>query len=215
MKKILIIIALIFTISNMSAQQRIVKGRVLLNDDFGIGNIVVSAKKSKASVITSPNGTFSIACEDNDVLKFKSKSFFSQSKSIKGIDSLDVYLIFKEGQKNIDIARNEGYLTDEGINQLKNSLSTEEIDYSSYSNIYELMRGKLNGVEVSGNAVRIRGSHSLSGSNTAAFLVNGIFVTDVSDISPINIKSIKVLKSADAAIYGSEGLYGVIVIETK
>ncbi len=215
MKKFLLILTLFFIYTNVSAQQRIVKGKVLLNDDFGIGNIIVSAKKSKASVLTSPDGTFSIACEDNDVLKFRSKSFFSQSKSVKGIDSLSVYLIFKEGQKNIDIARNEGYLTEEGINQLNSDLNNEEIDYSTYSNIFELMRGKLNGVEVSGNAVRIRGTHSLSGDNTAAFLVNGVFVTDVSDISPINIKSIKVLKSADAAIYGSQGLFGVIVIETK
>ena len=215
MKKIIIILSIIFIAGNLNAQQRIVKGRVLLNDNFGIGNIVVTAKKSKASVLTSSDGTFSIACENKDVLKFKSKSFFSQSKSVKGIDSINVYLIFKEGQKNVDIARNEGYLTDEGIKHLKSSLNSDEIDYAAYSNIFELIRGKFNGVEIAGTTVRIRGSHSLTGSNSATFVVNGNFVSDISDISPVNVESIKVLNSSQAAIYGSKGLYGVVVIKTK
>lgn len=214
MKKIILIIA-IFVYCNSYSQQRVVTGSVLLTDDFGIGNISVTAKKSKASVLTNADGSFSIFCEDEDVLRFKSKSFYPQTKSVKGIDSLRVYLTFKEGQKNIDLAREEGYLSDNGMKFISQKLSNDSNDFSSYSSVFELIRGKFNGVDVSENNVRIRGANSLSGSNTAAYLVDGTFVMDISDILPINIESIKVLKSSDAAIYGSQGLNGVVVIKTK
>jgi len=215
MKKVVLLLIAIFINSNSYTQQRVVTGRVLLTDDFGIGNILITAKNSKATVLTNADGSFTIFCEDNDVLKFKSKSFHPQTKSVKGIDTLNVYLTFKEGQKNIDLAREEGYLSDEGMKFIAQNLSNASNDFSSYSSVFELIRGKFNGVDVSGNTVRIRGTHSLSGSNAATYMVNGTFVSDISDILPINIESIKVLKSTEAAIYGSQGLYGVVVIKTK
>ncbi|MBU1013742.1 MAG: TonB-dependent receptor plug domain-containing protein [Bacteroidetes bacterium] len=215
MKKVVLLLIAIFVYSISYTQQRVVTGRVLLSDDFGIGNILITAKKSKATVLSNPDGTFTIFCEDNDVLKFKSKSFFPKTKSVSGIDTLTVYLVFKEGQKNVDLAHEEGYLSNEGIKFISQNLSNASNDFSSYSDVFELIRGKFNGVEVAGNIVRIRGSHSLSGSNAATYLVNGTFVNDISDILPITIESIKVLKSTEAAIYGSQGLYGVVVINTK
>jgi len=215
MKKVVLLLIAIFIYSISYTQQRVVTGRVLLTDDFGLGNILISAKKSKATVLSNPDGSFAILCEGDDVLKFKSKSFFPQTKPVSGIDTLRVYLAFKEGQKNVDLAREEGYLSDDGMKFIAQKLSNSANDFSSYSNVFELIRGKFNGVDVSENSVRIRGSHSLSGSNAATYLVNGVFVNDISDILPITIESIKVLKSTEAAIYGSQGLYGVVVINTK
>ena len=215
MKKLTLLILVLFVSSSMFAEQKIVKGRVLLNDDFALGNIVVSAKKSKAIVSTNNVGEFSIACEENDVLQFKSKSFYSQKESVKGLDSLRVYLKFRGGDKNVEAAIAEGYLTEEGINYIVKNLSNTDNDFSTYASVFDLLRGKFNGVEILGNEVRIRGSSSLNGNNAATFVVNGSFVNDISDILPSNIKTIKVLKSTESAIYGSRGLNGVIVIVTK
>lgn len=42
-----------------------------------------------------------------------------------------------------------------------------------------------------------------------------MIVSSIDDISPVNVKNIRVLKGADAAIYGVQGSSGVILIKTK
>jgi TonB-dependent SusC/RagA subfamily outer membrane receptor len=49
----------------------------------------------------------------------------------------------------------------------------------------------------------------------AMFVVDGVSVSDISDIAPVTVASIEVLKGTSAAIYGSRGYGGVILIKTK
>ena len=70
MKKLILLIVIVFAFSNTYAVQRIVSGKVFLDNKFTLGNIVVTAKKSKATVSTNNAGEFSIACEENDILLF-------------------------------------------------------------------------------------------------------------------------------------------------
>ncbi|QNL49615.1 SusC/RagA family TonB-linked outer membrane protein [Olivibacter sp. SDN3] len=67
--------------------------------------------------------------------------------------------------------------------------------------------------------VRLRGSRSLSrnaGANDPIYVVDGIPVPDINRINPNDIANITVLKGANAAaLYGSEGVNGAIMIETK
>jgi len=83
---------------------------------------------------------------------------------------------------------------------------------SSYSNIYEMLRGVDPSVQVgSNNKIIIRGA----GSNTSTdplFVVDGVVVQNIDNISPQLVKSIEVLKGADATIYGARGANGVVMI---
>jgi TonB-dependent SusC/RagA subfamily outer membrane receptor len=89
-------------------------------------------------------------------------------------------------------------------------------NFSSYSNIYELIKGRVPGVTVTGNSINIQGSSSFIGASTEPlFVVDGRIVDTISDISPSVVSSIEVLKGASAAIYGSRGANGVILITLK
>ncbi|MDA3904929.1 MAG: TonB-dependent receptor plug domain-containing protein [Bacteroidales bacterium] len=84
-----------------------------------------------------------------------------------------------------------------------------------YTNIYDMIRGEVPGVVVSGNSITIRGISSLNLSNEPLYVVNGSPVSSISGISPNDVKSISVLKGSSAAIYGSRGANGVILITLK
>ena len=72
-----------------------------------------------------------------------------------------------------------------------------------------------------GIALQIRGAHSFVGADTRPlYLLNGAPFTpgpggELTGIDPYQIESIRVLKGAEAAIHGTMGANGVIVITTK
>jgi TonB-dependent SusC/RagA subfamily outer membrane receptor len=75
-----------------------------------------------------------------------------------------------------------------------------------------MIRGRFPGVEVSGTSIKIMGSSSLNVSSEPTFVVDGVFVNDIGNISPQTVKSIEVLKGPAASVYGVKGANGVIVI---
>lgn len=103
--------------------------------------------------------------------------------------------------------------------KLKNGYGTkiikiEELTSTRYNNIFDMIRSKFPNVTISGNSVIIRGSNTLRGSNAALFVVDGIPTSSLT-VNPSDVKSISILKGASAAIYGSRGSNGVILITTK
>ncbi len=81
---------------------------------------------------------------------------------------------------------------------------------TSYQNIYEMLQ-KDPSVQVNGKKIVIRGVNSVN-STDPLFVVDGIVVESIDDISPYMVKSIEILKGSNAAIYGSRGANGVIMI---
>lgn len=104
------------------------------------------------------------------------------------------------------------------------SVNTQQLQTDGYSNIFEYLQGRVPGLMVikdgSGYTIRIRGmSNSFNMSSEPLVVLNGSPLSQLSDISyisPSNIKSIDVLKdAASASIYGVRASNGVILIQTK
>lgn len=83
---------------------------------------------------------------------------------------------------------------------------------NTYANIWQMIRGEVSGVVVSGRSVQIQQGHSFFGSSEPLYVVNGVIVTSIDNINPVEVKSIAVLKGSSAAIYGVRGANGVISI---
>jgi TonB-dependent SusC/RagA subfamily outer membrane receptor len=85
----------------------------------------------------------------------------------------------------------------------------------TYSNMYEYLRGKVPGVMItSDNRIIIRGIGTNSGNTDPLILVDGVQVTDLSGLNPVDVKSVDVIKDGSSAIYGMQGANGVILITT-
>ncbi|HEY0273624.1 MAG TPA: SusC/RagA family TonB-linked outer membrane protein, partial [Chitinophaga sp.] len=107
------------------------------------------------------------------------------------------------------------------------TLKGSELNKTTASSVDQLLQGKIAGVQVttsggqpgSGATIRIRGASSLNGSKDPLLVVDGYPWGDAGNLKQINpddIESIEVLKDASsAAIYGSRGANGVIVVTTR
>ncbi|MCF2873451.1 MULTISPECIES: TonB-dependent receptor plug domain-containing protein [unclassified Tenacibaculum] len=87
----------------------------------------------------------------------------------------------------------------------------------NYSDIYSYMRAKVPGLQIlPDGSVVIRGVSTLNGSNQALFVLNKVVIAEsaVGAINPNDVKSIEIIKGADATMYGVRGATGVISITT-
>jgi hypothetical protein len=91
-------------------------------------------------------------------------------------------------------------------------------DPIQFRNIYDYLRGKVSGVNIStSNVIRIRGNKSWgSGDSEPLLILNGVQVDNNSfgSIVPTTIRSVKVLKGPETAVYGIRGSNGVIEVVT-
>lgn len=105
------------------------------------------------------------------------------------------------------------------------AITAEDIENNPNEPIERILQRKVSGLTVTraadGNiAVTIRGAHSFVGTEAPLYLLNGAPFTPgaggvLSGVDPYTIESIQVFKGADAALYGIQGMNGVIAITTK
>src|SRR5690606_6188508 len=103
------------------------------------------------------------------------------------------------------------------------SLKGEEIQRGISPNVEQALQGKIAGVYVTpssgqpgqGATIRVRGTGTLNNSNPL-YVIDCMITEDATSVNPQDVQSIEVLKVASAAaIYGSRGANGVILITTK
>ncbi len=176
------------TIKVKDEQNKPVPGAVILFDDV------------KQKRLANSNGIFKAK------LKKEPKIISAFSPSI-GIAKVKY-----DGKNNIVIKITEGnelYVVNTSNNKVDSTIQ--------FRDIYDYMRGKVPGVNVSpNNRITIRGFNSVNGSTTPMFILNNMQVDEAffADVVPTTIKSIKVLKGPETANYGSRGANGVIEVTT-
>ncbi|MBO5001147.1 MAG: SusC/RagA family TonB-linked outer membrane protein, partial [Prevotella sp.] len=96
------------------------------------------------------------------------------------------------------------------------SIKSEAIVQAPTSDLSTALQGRISGLDVNGDQLRIRGNRSINGNNAPLVIIDGVMGGSMSDLNPDDIESVDVLKDASStAIYGSQGANGVIIITTK
>lgn len=217
MKKFTFIIAGIFLALPMIAQNRVVHGKITVFNRYPVKNVEVRAKKAKTSISTDSLGQFDIVCYDKDVIQIKAKTFEPATRRVNAdTDSLMINLIFIDSKANRETAVGYGFISEKDLLYAVEHLESENNDFCSYSTIFDLMQAKLSGIQVSNGNIYIRGgNNSFSGQSQALCVVDGTPTSNIEWISPCQVKSIDLLKGSDAAIYGTRGGNGVVMITLR
>ena len=226
MKGILITIAIIISVSMIHvdciAQSKSIKGEVVTFDSIPVINANIKVKSSKKEYKTDSNGRFELECESNDVLNISANGFYTSKLKVDDESTnLSITLNLKTGDKNATAAINNGHINNiESFKVLASKMNSGE-DFSQYANVYEIIEGRISGVQVSNGQIIIRGANQMqvepNVDNSALIVVDGA-ISDPSILSTLPtslVKSVKVLKDGNTAAYGSQGANGVLLIETK
>lgn len=214
---LMIILGLSLPASSLS-QERTIKGRVTAFDEIPIIGAEVKVKSSRVSTWTDSTGHFELSCQEDDKIKVKAKGFIPRKVRLNEKTRLVlVDLDMSQGPRSKKLAVGYGHVQDADKLHAISSLHSDEDDFSGYSNMYDLIEGRLPGVQVVGKDIIIRGTNSLNYSSAALIVVDGT-VQDNSALDllfPAQVKSVSVLKDGATSIYGNRGASGVILIETK
>lgn len=222
---VIILIALMATIQ-ASGQKRsrmiTVTGTVTDTLMAPIGGVLIVADGQGTGVITRKNGTYRVKVRpDISSLGAYTSNMGSAMTMFDGGSTVDFVLDGKTGMPNFKPEISYGdQRVDVGYGTKRRSELTTDVGYidgqedvnASYTNIYDMIQGRVPGVQVSGTKITIRGINSINSGTDPLFVVDGVVVNSIDNISPRQVRSISVLKGSDASIYGSRGAGGVILI---
>jgi TonB-dependent SusC/RagA subfamily outer membrane receptor len=199
-----------------------ITGKVLTLDQMPVEGAVFYIDNFKTNFKSNNKGSYKIKVSPSAYkLSVRSSEYGSCDTIINGKTTINFTLSGSSKPQKKQLAEtkkeengNTGYgsLTENNQSSRFNKLEGGEIKNSQYQNVYEMLNGTVPGVQVHGNKITIRGQSSFYGSNEPLFVVDGLIVTSIDDVIPREVKSIQVLKASSAAIYGSRGSNGVIVI---
>lgn len=204
-------------------QQKTVSGKVAGNTGESLPGITVRLKGTSIGTITDVNGNFTLTNIPQDgILVFSFVGMETQEQAVKGRSTFNVTLI--EQTIGLDDVVVIGYGTQKkaDVTGAVASVSPEKLNQGINQTVSHALQGRVAGVTAIQNSgepgggieVRIRGAGSIN-DNSPLYVVDGI-IGSINNLNPADIESMSVLKdAASAAIYGSRGANGVVIVTTK
>lgn len=218
MKRILVLFLFTLLVFDIHAQDRVIQGIVTTLGNVPLENVQIKVKSTNQIVRTDIIGQFAVSCNFNDKLIVSARGFKQRRIKIKKpIKFAAINLTFRPVHSGRAYAIGYDHvLEDMKINAVGN-VNENDANFSVYNNIYELIKGRIPGVQVEAGKIVIRGENSINASSDPTIIVDGSTVSQgyLQSIRPSDVKNISVIKDGSAAIYGFKGSNGVIIIETK
>lgn len=204
-------------------QQKEINGKVYDAAGVPLSGVTIINLQSQASTQSSEDGSFSISAEKGQRIRFSFLGFISQELTVQ--DQADVTIRLEPDNTALDEVVVVGYGTQKKANLTGavDQVGSEVFEGRPLANVSQMLQGavpNLNITPADGKPTRapgfnIRGTTSIGQGGGALILIDGV-EGDPSILNPNDIESVSVLKDASsAAIYGSRGTFGVVLITTK
>lgn len=224
MKHLFLLLTLLSFSLTALAQQK-VTGKV--KDSSGepvIGASVIVKGNNTMGTITDFDGNFMLDVPAKSVLVISYIGYVTQEVPTAGKNSLEIVL--KEDTKTLDEVVVIGYGTQRkgDVTSSVASVKADNFVKGAVKDVGQLIQGKVAGLAITNpngdptgsTQIRLRGTNTIGGANTAPLvLIDGI-PGELGTVAPEDVESVDVLKDGSAAaIYGTRGTNGVILITTK
>ena len=220
--RLLMFIAVVFFALDVSAQTT-VSGHVKDNTGEDVIGASVMEKGTSNGTITDFDGKFTLQCKSGATLVISFIGYNPQE--VKAKDGLEITLKEDVAQLNEVVVVGYGSMAKKEISSSVVQISKDQFNQGAASDPMALIAGKVAGLNVASSAdanpnamtnIQVRGAGSLTASNGPLIVIDGIAGGDLRNIATQDVESITVLKDAgSAAIYGTRGANGVILVTTK
>ena len=223
MKLNLLKLSLAFTIAfsgMLSAQQ--ISGNV--SDETGpLPGATVVVQGTTTGVVADFDGNYSISASAGDVLVFSYVGYTAQAITVGNQNTINIVLQSSNELEEV-LVTGYGSQQQKEITSAVTSISAEEFNQGAINDASQLLQGKVAGLQIynrggdpnAGTVIRLRGLSSLGANISPLVVIDGVGGASLNNVDPSDIESYTVLKDASAAaIYGSRGSSGVIIVTTK
>jgi iron complex outermembrane receptor protein len=175
-------------------------------DKNGMYKVKIKGDAARISILNLSGGLMNEAINGRIVINFKLNNVKPLEETLKQENPDDEVVNIGYGYaRKKDLATNVG------------NINGQNTKYASYQDVYKMIQGEVPGVQVAGKKITIRGISTINASSDPLVLVDGVemLLDDNNTLDAINprlVKSINILTGSAAAIYGSRGANGVILI---
>lgn len=214
-------------IKNLPVQQeRVVTGKVTDEAGAGLEGVTVAAKGTAGAVITGSDGSYRMVIPNGaNTLIFTMVGFEPAEKTVGSQEVIDIALQASVSDLDEVVVVGYGTLKKSDLTGAVGTVGGDELaEKAAVINVSEALQGTMPGLTVTrdggsdasaSSSIRIRGVTTIGDSNPL-IIIDGVPAASIDRVNPNDIESISVLKdAASAAIYGSRGASGVIVVTTK
>jgi len=223
------IMLFLFSADTVLAQQKVITGVVADKQGITLPGVLVAVKGSAPKTATDGKGKFSISVPMGPVTLVFSFVGMQTTEVPVGAGKNDIEVTMQNSSRDLNEVVVVGYGTEKKVDVTGSvgSIKGSDLIKTPASSVDQLLQGKIPGVQVitssgqpgAGATIQIRGLGSLNADANPLVVVDGLPFGDAGNLKQINpddIATIDVLKDASsAAIYGSRGSNGVILITTK
>jgi TonB-linked SusC/RagA family outer membrane protein len=236
---------LMFVAVTAMAQDRTITGTVTSQDDgLPIPGVSVKVRGTQTGAVTAANGKYSVSVPSGSTqLEFSFIGFTTQIKTIGASTTVNANLVLDSKTLTEVVVTAVGIEKDKAsLGYSADVVKSQDLTNGKQTNLINGLTGKTAGVQIGRSSggvntatrITMRGVRSLQGEGQPLFVIDGIPIDNtanqpsssstnqvdvgnrVGDINPDDIESVTVLKGANAAaLYGSQGVNGAIVITTK
>ena len=220
--RLLMMLTVVFFALDVSAQATI-SGHVKDETGEGVIGASVMVKGTSNGTVTDFDGNFSLQCQPGATLMFSYIGYNPQEQPAK--NGMEVTMKEDVAQLNEVVVVGYGSMAKKEISSSVVQISKDQFNQGAATDAMALVAGKVAGLNVATSAdanpnamsdIQVRGAGSLTASNGPLVVIDGIAGGDLRNIATQDVESITVLKDAgSAAIYGTRGANGVILVTTK
>jgi len=208
-----------------NAQQARITGKVTdAGTGEGIPGASVLVKGTSRGMVTDLDGNYSIEASSTDVLVFSFIGYTTVEEIVGTRTSININL--SESIQGLNEVIVVGYGTQEKkeITSAVASIKSEDFNKGTVNSASQLLQGKVAGLNISrpggnpngGFNIRLRGISSFGANAEPLIVIDGVIGASLNTVDPNDIESMDVLKDGSAAaIYGTRGSSGVILVTTK
>jgi TonB-linked SusC/RagA family outer membrane protein len=222
------------SVTPAKAEQKTITGKVIDEQGTPLPGVTVIVQGTTVGMVTNVDGEYTLQVPaDAQTLVFSFVGMKSQEITIGNQTTINVTLAAET--IGLDEVIAVGYASQKKANIVGSvaSVSGEKITAIPAANVSNALSGRVSGTtfiqgsgEPGGNDARIfvRGRSSLGDPDddnrdkelsSPLVVIDGIPGRSMSDIDPVDIESVSILKDASAAIYGAQAANGVILVTTK
>lgn len=215
-------LGILYSLSVYSQSVRLT-GRVIDSQGLPISSVSVKNENLNQTTSTGEDGSFSIQYEGRSTLSFSAIGYVSQTVNVENQTTLTVVLEGENQTLNEVVVVGYGTQRRGDITGSVASVKSENFVKGPVRDAAQLIQGKVAGLTITNSSgdpnqntmIQLRGLGTLTGNPNPLILIDGI-PGSVNTVAPEDIESIDVLKDGSAAaIYGTRGSNGVILITTK
>jgi TonB-linked SusC/RagA family outer membrane protein len=224
-RPIVLIIIFLAAVPEVFSQSRVVTGVVTANTDkLPLPGVNVAVQGTTKGTSTDGDGKFSLTLlESEKILVFTYVGYLSKTVEVGQQTNLTVEMEEDAALLDEIVVVGYGQQKKSDITGSTSNIKGEELIKQPVLTATQAMQGKVAGVQIissgqpgSSPQIRVRGVSTALAGTTSLYIVDGVLTDDISNINTADIVDMNILKDASsAAIYGSRGANGVIIITTK